>query len=124
MRKKSVGLCIVLGIVALAAILPKIVFCFLAEVPFIEQLLKAVIYIGSLALIWFIMTVVILLLNAAGMVLVPLFGGDVDDFDMGVAIRSMVISAILIIIMQFIDAWGIKAGFIEWVLYQLFPFLK
>lgn len=124
MQKRSVGFYIVIGVIALVAILPKIIACFQPDASFIEQLLKVAIYLISIALIWFALLIVILLLNMVGLLVHTWLGGEAEDFDKGVDSRTVIMSGIIVIIGQFIDAWGINAGSIEWALQQLFPFLK
>ena len=124
MKRTNAVIYIVIAVICLLAILPRIVVCFQGDASLIEQLLKLVVLIIGIALIWFVLFIAIMLLNGAGMIVHTFLGGDAENFDKGVAERSMIISAIIVIIAQFIYSWGIKAVNIEWALHQLFPFLQ
>lgn len=123
MKRTNAVIYIVIAVICLLAILPRIVFCFQGDASLIEQLLKFVVLIIGIALIWFVLFIALMLLNLAGYVVLTFLHCDVENIDKGAAERLMTISAIIVIIAQFIYSWGIKSDNIAWALYQLFPFL-
>ena len=123
---------IVLIILILVAIFPKIFRIFQNEAASIfEKILGALLVLGGLFLIWFLTSLVFMVLNAVlwtAWTKVSKMTFEDKKAEMlsleSATVVAAVVSAVVIIAAQFIDSWGIDASVIKEGLSAIFPFIR
>ena len=123
---------IVLIILILVAIFPKIFWIFQNEAASIfEKILGVLLLLGGIFMIWFFVALVFMMLNIfCWWIWEKVSRMEYDSEDekkgalQGVIYVAAVVSAVVVVVSQFIDAWGIDAEPIKWALSVVFPFIR
>ena len=123
---------LVLIVLVIIAILPKIIKLFQdSTVGLFEKILGSLLVMGSLFLIWFIASLVFMVLNAIAWTAWTKISKMTfeSDKEKKLALESAVtvaaiVAAVVVIAAQFVDSWGINADTLKFGLSSLFPFLR